>query len=109
MAYNEMLAKRINSKIGNWQNITEKKMFGGVGFMLNGNMLCGVYKEFLILRVEPEVGEKLLTEPHTKVFDITGKVMKGWIMVKPEGCKIDSELERYIDLAKDFVDTLPAK
>lgn len=84
-------------------------MFGGVGFLLNGNMLVGVWKESLIVRLGPERGDEALLEPHVREFDITGKAMKGWVMVGPEGVEDDDQLKRWIQRAVKFVGKLPAK
>lgn len=85
------------------------KMFGGVGFLLNGNMCVGVWKDFLILRVGPQKYEAALAEPFAREFDITGRVMKGWVMVEPEGFEWDDDLQNWIQLALRFVRTLPAR
>ena len=84
MAFDETLAARIRKNLARKKGIEEKKMFGGIIFMLNGNMLVGVWKDSLIVRLGEEQGEKALLEPHVKPFDITGKSMKGWAMVTPE-------------------------
>lgn len=84
-------------------------MFGGIGFLLNGNMLVGVWKDSLIVRLGPERGEEALLESHVREFDITGKPMKGWVMVEPEGVEDDDQLKEWIDRATRFVKTLPAK
>jgi TfoX/Sxy family transcriptional regulator of competence genes len=84
-------------------------MFGGVGFLLNGNMLDGVWKNSLIARLGSEAGEETLLEPHVREFDITGKPMKGWVMVESEGVEHDDQLKEWIDRATRFVKTLPAK
>ena len=77
-------------------------MFGGVGFLLNGNMLVGVWKDSLIVRLGPDQGEEALLEPHVKEFDITGRPMKGWVLVEPEGVEDDDQLKR-LDSAGDEV------
>ena len=84
-------------------------MFGGVGFLLKGNMLVGVWKNSLIVRVGPDGYEDALLEPHVKEFDITGRPMKGWIMVEPEGIERDDVLKGWIVRAERFVVTLPRK
>jgi len=84
-------------------------MFGGVGVMMNGNMLCGVHKEHLILRLDPESAAEAMGVPAAKPFDITGRPMKGWIMMGEEGFTSDAELEYWINKARDFVITLPKK
>lgn len=109
MAYDEQLAQRVKSILQTQVGFTEKKMFGGAGFMYNGNMICGIYKEFLILRLAIEIAEDLLKQDHVRVFDITGRPMKGWVMIAPEGCRNDSILKERIASALEFVKTLPAK
>jgi TfoX/Sxy family transcriptional regulator of competence genes len=109
MAYDETLAARIRDALARKKNVEEKKMFGGVGFLLNGNMLVGVWKDSLIARLGPEQGDEALLEPHVKVFDITGKPMKNWILVEPEGIVEDNQLKDWIQRALKFVGKLPAK
>jgi TfoX/Sxy family transcriptional regulator of competence genes len=109
VAFSESLAQRIRDTLARTRNIEEKKMFGGVGFLLRGNMLVGVWKDSLIVRLGPDDGETALQEPHVKAFDITGKPMKGWLLVEPEGVEDDDDLKNWIDRASKFVKTLPAK
>lgn len=109
MAYSEELADRVREIVSHKKGITEKKMFGGVGFLLNDNMLVGVWKEFLIVRLGQDDGEKALKEKFVIPFDITGKPMKGWAMVVPEGVEDDSQLKKWIQRVMKFVGTLPAK
>ena len=109
MAYDEKLAQRLNNLIKDRSDVFGRKMFGGVGYLLRGNMCFGIYKEFLVLRMGEENAKKALENKNTKPFDITGRVMKGWVMVSPEGIKKDSELKRWIQQAVDFVETLPRK
>ena len=109
MAFNERLAERIRRGLSRKKGIEEKKMFGGIGFLLNGNMLVGVWKDSLIVRLGDEQGEDALLEPHVKPFDITGKAMKGWAVVEPEGIEDDDQLKDWIQRAVRFVGKLPAK
>jgi hypothetical protein len=109
MAFSEALAGRIRQRLARRKNVEEKKMFGGVGFLLNGNLLVGVWKESLIVRLGPEEGEDALKEPHVKEFDITGRAMKGWVLVGPEGIPDDDQLNAWIQRATKFVETVPAK
>ena len=109
MAYDESLAKRVSAVLGDLPNLTEKKMFGGVGYLLNGNMACGVHKEFLIVRVGSESYQEALEQPHTKLFDITGRPMTGWVMVTPEGCAMEDDLQKWVRQGLDFAATLPVK
>jgi len=108
MAYNTDIEESIKTVIAGWPNIQLKKMFGGVGIMMNGNMLCGVYKEFLILRLNAEAYQEVMGLPFSKPFDITGRPMKDWAMV--EGSKLSAaDYAYWILKAHDYVDTLPAK
>ena len=109
MAYNENTAERVRKKLARRRGLEEKKMFGGIGFLLNGNMCVGVWKEFLILRVGANGYEAALAEPFTKEFDITGRSMKGWVMVEPDGFADDVSLSEWVQQAVAFVKTLPAK
>ena len=109
MAFDESLAGSIRDALAHKLNIEEKKMFGGLGFLLNGNMLVGVWKDSLIVRVGPDAYEEALLEPNVKEFDITGRPMKGWIMVEPEGVEDDDQLKDWIERANKFVETLPGK
>ncbi len=109
MAYDETLAGRIRDAIASHVGTTEKKMFGGVVFLLNGNILVGVWKDSLIARVGPVAGEKALKKPHVRVMDVTGKPMKGWVLIEPIGIEDDVQLASWIKLSMKFVETLPAK
>jgi TfoX/Sxy family transcriptional regulator of competence genes len=108
MAYNLKLAERIRSQLDGVPFV-EKKMFGGIGFLLNGNMACGVNKDNLIVRIDPEKQETLLKKPHAKPFDLTGKPMKGWLLVEAEGCKTDRQLSAWVQEGREFASTLPSK
>lgn len=109
MAYSESLAARIRQLLPRNSSFAEKKMFGGVGFLLNGNMLVGVWKDSLIVRLSPELAEKALKKEHVRPMDITGKPMKGWLLIEPEGMEQDESLADWIEQARSFVKTLPKK
>jgi TfoX/Sxy family transcriptional regulator of competence genes len=109
MAFSEPLAARIRDALARKKGVEEKKMFGGAGFLLHGNLLVGVWKDSLIVRLGPHEGEEALLEPHVKEFDITGRAMKGWVLVEPEGVEDDEQLSAWIQRATKFVGTLPAK
>lgn len=109
MAYSEALAERIRRGLARRKNVEEKKMFGGIGFLLNGNMCVGVWKDSLIARIGPEQYEPALQEPFVREFDITGRAMTGWVLVDPEGIADDDQLRDWIQRAVEFVGTLPAK
>jgi TfoX/Sxy family transcriptional regulator of competence genes len=109
MAFNEALAERIRRGLTRKKGIEEKKMFGGIGFLLNGNMLVGVWKDSLIVRLNPEEYDDALLEPHVSEFNITGRAMKGWVLVAPEGVEDDGQVKALIQRAVKFVGKLPAK
>ena len=109
MAYDEGLAERVRDAIGDRPGLVEKKMFGGVGFMLLGNMACGVNKDDLIVRVGPEQYEEVVIRPHARPFDFTGRPMKGWVMVAPSGYEDDKDLEGWVDDGVSFALSLPPK
>jgi TfoX/Sxy family transcriptional regulator of competence genes len=109
MAFDETLAARIRKNLARRKNVENKKMFGGIGFLLNGNMLVGVWKDSLIARVGSDEYEHAVLEPHVKEFDITGKPMKGWVLVEPQGVVEDDQLNEWIQRALKFVGKLPAK
>jgi TfoX/Sxy family transcriptional regulator of competence genes len=109
MPYSDALAERIRRQLARRKSLEEKKMFGGIGFVLNGNMLVGVWKDSLIVRVGPEQYQGALKESFVSEFDITGRAMTGWVMVGPEGVEDDGQLQEWIDRAMKFVKTLPAK
>ena len=108
MSYNESLSKRIEGVIKGKKGFTRKEMFGGVGFMLNGNMCVGVHKDDLIIRFDPKSAVEVMEKKGAKPFDITGRPMKGWLLVEPEGSK-GTQLNDWVDLAMRFVKTLPKK
>jgi TfoX/Sxy family transcriptional regulator of competence genes len=109
MPYSKSLAARIRQALVQRKGIVEKKMFGGIAFLLHGNMLVGVWQDSLIVRLGPEEGDQALAEPHVKAFDVTGRPMKGWVMVEPDGIDHDVQLGGWIERAVEFVGTLPAK
>jgi TfoX/Sxy family transcriptional regulator of competence genes len=109
MPYDEDLAARIRDWLARRKSVVEKKMFGGIGFLLNGNLLVGVWKDSLIVRIGPDGTEEALLEPHVRPFDITGKPMKGWVLVDPEGLEDDDRLAGWISRASEFVSSLPGK
>jgi len=109
MPYDEQTDARIRKIVANWESTNAKKMFGGVCHLLNGNMFSGVWKDFLILRLGEDAGEKALESPFAKPFDITGRPMKGLVMVAKDGFKTDEELENWLILAKKFLENYPLK
>jgi TfoX/Sxy family transcriptional regulator of competence genes len=110
MAFSEALAERVRQQLARRKNVEEKRMFGGVGFLLNGNLLVGVRKDSLLVRLDPEQGDEALKEAHVSEFEITGRgTMKGWVVVGPEGVQNDDQLKGWIQRAVKYVGTLRAK
>ena len=109
MAFDETLAGRIRDALARKKGINEKKMFGCICFFLNGNALAGVWKNSLIARLGPDEGEAAQCEPHVRVFDITGRPMRNWVAVEPEGVEDDDQLAEWIERAVKFVKTLSRK
>ncbi len=109
MAFDEKLAERIRQRLGQRPGLTEKKMFGGFAFLLNGNMCCGVHGQEMIVRLDPQQIDQALSEPHVRRFDLTGRPMKGWILVDLKGLGTDAELGRWVDVATKYTGSLPAK
>ena len=109
MDCSEALAERIRQHLARRENVEEKTMFGGIGFLLNGNMCVGVWKESLIARLGPGQYEEALREPFVGEFDITGRAMKGWILIAPDGVEDADQLQQWIQRAVEFVETLPVK
>ncbi len=110
MPFDEKLAARIRKRLGKKQGLVEKRMFGGVAFMLNGNMCVGIHKDELIVRLAPEETEQALTQRHTRIFDLSGgRTMKGWILVQPKGLATDAALGKWVTVGVKFAASLPAK
>jgi TfoX/Sxy family transcriptional regulator of competence genes len=110
MPYNLDLEYRIDRLTGRFGTLTKKKMFGGVCYLMNGNMSYGIYKEYLIIRTSKDKAKDLLKkEEYIKPFDITGKPMKGWVMVSPDYVETEDELLNMLQLGIDFVGNLPTK
>jgi len=109
MAYNKSSAERIRNEMRKNQGFVEKKMFGGVCFLLNGNMACGILNDDIIVRVGKVAYEDCLALSHTRQFDMTGRPMTGWVMVSPEGYQSDAELKAWLQRGIDFAQSLPPK
>jgi hypothetical protein len=109
MAFNGALAGRIRDALARNKGVEEKKMFGCICFFINANALAGVWKDRLIARLGPDEGEVALREPHVRAFDITGKPMRKWVAVEPEGVVEDEQLKDWIQRAMKFMGKLPAK
>lgn len=106
MAYDESLAERVDAHIGDREGITERKMFGGIAWMLNGNMATGILGDELIVRVGEEAGEAALGEPGTRPFDFTGRQMRSIVMVRVTD---DASLATWVDRGLSYAASLPPK
>ena len=110
MVWDESLAERVRQRLARRKGVAEKKMFGGVAFLLNGNLLVGVRRDSLLVRLGPEGGEEALKEPHVSAFHITGRgAMKGWAVVGLEWVTGDDRVRDWLRRAVNFVETLPGK
>lgn len=109
MPFDQHLADRIRSHLQGRPGLVEKRMFGGVGFLLHGNMCVGVWRDALVVRVGPEQYPHALREAFVREFDITGRPMTGWVLVAPPGLADEDQLAGWIGLATRFVQTLPRK
>lgn len=106
MAYDEGLAERVRDVLPKLQ---EKRMFGGVAWMERGHLVAGIWKDSLIARVPPDDTPKTLKEPGVKPFDVTGKPMRGWVLVEAEAIAEEPNLKSWVERSRRFVRTLPAK
>jgi TfoX/Sxy family transcriptional regulator of competence genes len=109
MAYDKTLDRRIRSIVSGWGNTNARKMFGGVCHLLNGNMFCGVHKNYLTLRLGKESARIALEAPHVKPFYITGKPLAGWVMVGLKGSRNDAAPADWLRQARAFAESLPPK
>ncbi len=109
MAYDEGIAKRIRNALAKHGEVTEKKMFGGIAFMFQGHMCCGVIGERLMVRVGPDQYEEMLSRPHVKKMDFTGRPMKGFVYVEPAGFASEKDLKDIVVKGVMYVRSLPPK
>jgi TfoX/Sxy family transcriptional regulator of competence genes len=109
VAFDEALAQRVRSRLAGQRGITEKRMFGGLAFLLNGNMCCGVHRQSLIVRLQPAHTELALSQPHARIFDLSGRPMKGWLLVDGAGLHDHEVLARWLGVAVDYARSLPRK
>ena len=109
MANDETLVGRIRPLLSQQAGFSERNMFGGVCFLINGNICVGTWKNSLIVRLDRKNHEETLAQPHTKPADITGRVMRGWAVVEPAGIESEHDLKTWVDRAAEFARSLPAK
>jgi len=109
MAYDVSLAQRVREILRLRRGITERKMFGGIAFMLRGHMFVGISKQSLMARVGPQNHDRAMAKAGVREMDFTGKPMRGYVFVGPQGLKSRAALKHWVDLCADFVASLPAK
>src|SRR5688572_11756697 len=109
MAYDEGLAERVRGVLEERGPVSERRMFGGLAFLVRGHMAVGIVKDELMVRVGPEAYAHALSEPHARAMDFTGRPMKGLLFVSPEGLESDTDLERWIERGFGYAASLPAK
>ncbi|MBL8018567.1 MAG: TfoX/Sxy family protein [Leptospirales bacterium] len=109
MAFNEKLAERVRKSLSEIRGVKEKQMFGGIAFMVNDKMCVGVDKHDLMLRCPAELTDKLLAEKGVRSFDLTGKPMKGWLLIGPAATESKKDFSRWIQLALDANKNIKAK
>jgi len=108
MAYDEKLAARIRTLLSDRGDVTERAMFGGLTFMLGGHMCCGVNRDELIVRLDPAEEAAAVARPHARPMDLTGRRMRGFVTVRPEGLK-GTALKRWVSQAVANAEALPPK
>ncbi len=109
MPYSETLAQRISTVLADQAGMVEKKMFGGVAFMVNGNMCCGVVKDDLMVRVGPDRHEEAMAQPYARPMDFTQRPIKGMVYVEPEGVAADAALAEWVQRGLEYALSLPPK
>jgi TfoX/Sxy family transcriptional regulator of competence genes len=109
MAYDERLADRIRATLAARSDVSERRMFGGIAFMVGGNMACGVIGDELMVRVGPDAHDAALEEPHVRVMDFTHRPIRGMVYVGVAGIERDADLARWVGRGAAFAGSLPAK
>ena len=109
MAYDETLAARVRADLSHRADVAERKMFGGLAFILAGNMCCCVTEHGLMVRVGPDAYEDALAQPHAGLMDLTGRPMKGWVLVDFAGLEAAAALAQWVERGAGFAATLPPK
>lgn len=109
MAFDEALAERVREALAGRADVSERKMFGGIAFMVAGNMAVGILDDDLMVRLDPADAERALAQPHTRPMDFTGRPMKGMVFVDSQGTASDDEIASWVDAGADFAASLPPK
>jgi hypothetical protein len=109
MSYDEAVAKRVRTVLSRHRNVAERRMFGGLTFMVGGHMACGIIGDELMVRVGPDAYAEALADRHAREMDFTGTPLKGFVFVAPKGFATEDTLRGWVDRAVEFVETLPVK
>lgn len=109
MAYDAALAARIREHLSGTADIVEKEMFGGIAFMFQGNMAVGVSRDELMVRVHKEEHEQAVSQPNVRTFDMSGREMRGWLLISADGVAEDADLHEWIETGLEYAGTLPPK
>lgn len=109
MAYDRDLAERVRAEIGEHPALTEREMFGGIGFLIGGNMAVGVTGDELMVRTGGEVHDDVIARPGARPFDMTGRPMRGWLVVAPEGFATEADFSSWVAAGVSHAETLPPK
>ncbi len=109
MGYDQQTAERVRRTLSGWPGVVEKRMVGGLSFMVDGHMCCGVTSTALMVRVGPEAYGRELARPHVRLMEFAGRPLAGYVCVDPEGFPTDRALAAWVQRGIDFVSTLPAK
>ena len=109
MAYDAALADRIRARLGDHPALTEREMFGGIGFLVGGNLAVGVTGDELMVRVGPDGHDEAIGHPGARAFDMGGRPMRGWLTVGAEGFASDDDFTAWVDRGLTFAESLPPK
>jgi TfoX/Sxy family transcriptional regulator of competence genes len=109
MSYDEGLAQRVREALGDRPDVSEKRMFGGLAFLLRGNLCVGIMRSELMVRVGPEAYDAMVQEPHAREMDFTGRPMKGLVYVASMRLQSDGELHKWVARGASYATSLPAK
>jgi len=109
MAFDETLAERVREALAGRADVGERRMFGGIAFMVAGNMAVGIVGDDLMVRLDPEDAERALAGPHVRPMDFTGRPAKNMVFVDAEGTAADENLAAWVDAGADYASSLPPK
>jgi TfoX/Sxy family transcriptional regulator of competence genes len=109
MGYDEKTAERVRRMLSGRQDVVEKRMVGGLSFIVSGSMCCGLTSTALMVRVGPEARDRVLAQPHTRPLKLGRRSLAGFVCVEPPGYRTDAALAKWVQRGVDFVSALPAK